>query len=127
MMALTLKDLDGKYRVSSTSDYRGPVPLKSDGITEIKDGRTSRVDAAGCRWNTVLTLLSDDEVKLESTADPRDADVDFMLTDEGGRLTQDPITYTTTLKISRKGDKIRLSGNIEHGGTHTMLTLTKTE
>ncbi|MBI3442050.1 MAG: hypothetical protein HY052_09680 [Proteobacteria bacterium] len=124
-MALELKDLDGQYRVTTVSDYHGPIPMKSDGITEIKNGRTQRVDQAGCQWSTCLTVLNDSEVRFESTADPGNAAADFLLTDEGGRLTHEPVTYTTTLKVARKEGKIRLSGNIQHGKILTVITMTK--
>lgn len=127
MMTLNLKDLDGKYRVTTISDYKGPVPMKGDGITEIKDGQTERIDAAGCKWSTRLTVLNDDEVRFESTADPKDAAADFLLTTESGVLTNDPVTYTTTLKVARKDNKIRLSGNIQHGKILTVITLAKIE
>ena len=123
-MALTIDDLNGKYRVTTLSDYKGAVPMRSDGLTEVKDGKTFRTDAAGCKWTTVLTVLNDGEVKFESTADPSDCATDFLLTDIRGNLTHDPVTYTTILKVSRKGDKIRLSGNIEHGKISTVITMT---
>lgn len=125
-MTLTLKDLDGQYRVTTISDYHGPVPMQSDGITAIKDGETNRVDKAGCKWNTKITVLSDDEVKFESTADPSEAAPDFCLTRENGELTRDPVTYTTIMKVARKGDKIRLSGQIQHGSVTTVITMMKT-
>ena len=124
-MALELKDLDGKYQVTTISDYHGPVPMKSDGVTEIKGGQTHRIDAAGCKWTTKLTILSENEVKFESTADPKDAAKDFLLTKENGELTHDPVTYTSVLKVARKDSKIRLSGNIHHGKILTVITMTK--
>jgi hypothetical protein len=119
------KELDGKYQVTTLSDYDGPVPMRSDGVTEIKDGKTSRVDQAGVKWATVLTPLNDDEVLFESTADPTDAAGDFCLTLPSGNLTRDPVVYKAKLKVSRKGDKIRLSGQIEHGKVVTVITMTK--
>lgn len=125
-MTLTLEDLNGKYRVTSISDYQGPVPMKSDGITEIKDGRTSRTDAAGVHWTTEFTILSDSEVKLTSTADPRAASHDFLLTNLKGDLTNDPVTYTATLKVARRNNnEIRMSGNIQHGKILTAITMAK--
>lgn len=124
-MPLTLQDLDGQYRVTTVSDYTGPVPMQSDGITEIKNGETDRVDKAGCKWHTKLTILSDDEVQFESTADPSDAAPDFCLTKQSGELTRDPVTYTSIMKIARKGDKIRLSGQIENGKIITVITMMK--
>lgn len=124
-MPLTLQDLDGQYRVTTVSDYQGPVPMQSDGVTEIKNGETDRVDKAGCKWHTKISVISDDEVKFESTADPTDAAPDFCLTKENGELTRDPVTYTTIMKVARKGDKIRLSGQIENGRVTTVITMTK--
>jgi hypothetical protein len=124
-MTLTLKDLDGKYRVTTVSDYQGPVPMKSDGVTEVKNGKTERKDAAGVRWSTSFEVLSDSEVKLTSTADPSNAKEDFLLTKESGELTHEEVTYATILKASRKGDEIRLSGTIKHGDVSTIITMTK--
>lgn len=124
-MALQIKDLDGKYRVTSISDYKGPVPMQSDGETVIQNGETNRVDAAGCKWHTKIVIISDDEVRFDSTADPTDAKPDFCLTRENGELTRDPVTYSTTMKVARKGDKIRLSGQIQHGHVITVITMTK--
>ena len=124
-MPLTLKDLDGRYRVTTVSDYTGPLPMQSDGETEIRDGRTGRVDKKGVRWETVLTMVSDDEVRFESTADPSDADDDFCLTGDDGAPTRDPVLYSTVLKVARKDDRIRLSGRIEHGKVVTVITMVK--
>jgi hypothetical protein len=125
MATLTLKDLDGEYRVTTVSDYNGPVPMQSDGVTVIQNGETNRVDKAGCRWNTQISILSDEEVKFESTADPTEAAPDFCLTRENGEPTRDPVTYTTIMKVARKGDKIRLSGQIQHGHVTTVITMLK--
>jgi hypothetical protein len=124
-MTLKLEDLDGKYRVTTVSDYQGPVPMKSDGMTEIKNGQTHRVDAAGVKWTTQFTVLSDIEVKLTSTADPRGAKEDFLLTKESGALTQEPVVYTAVLKVSRKDNAIRMSGTIHHGKISTVITMAK--
>ena len=124
-MSLTLEDLDGKYRVTTISDYNGPVPLKSDGITEVRNGQTHRTDSNNVQWTTQLTILSDQEVKLTSTADPKDAKKNFLLTRENGDLTNDPVVYTAILKVARKGADIRLSGTITHGKTSTVITMTK--
>lgn len=125
MTTLTLKDLDGQYRVTTVSDYHGPVPMQSDGVTVIQNGETNRVDKAGCKWNTKISILSDDEVKFESTADPSEAAPDFCLTKENGELTRNSVTYTTIMKVARKGDKIRLSGQIQHGSVMTVITMMK--
>ena len=122
---MDIKDMDGKYSVTTVSDYQGPVPMRSDGMTEILDGKTSRTDSAGVKWTTCLTPVSDDEVLFESVADPSDAADDFCLTKANGELTRDPVTYTARLKVARKGDKIRLSGQITHGTTVTVITMTR--
>lgn len=124
-MTLDIKDLDGKYRVTTIADYHGAIPLKSDGVTEVKGGKTSRVDAAGVLWTTQMTVLNENEIRFESTADPANAAADFLLTRENGSLTHDPVTYVSTLKVSRKDSKIRLSGNIQHGKVITVITMTK--
>jgi hypothetical protein len=124
-MTLTLQDIDGRYRVTTVSDYQGPLQMQSDGETEFVNGETDRIDKKGCRWNTRLTVIGDDEVKFESTADPFDADPDYCLTTEGGQPTREAVTYAAVLKVSRKGDRIRLSGQITHGRTVTVITLTK--
>ncbi len=122
---MDIKELDGTYRVTTISDYDGPVPMQSDGQTVVKDGMTSRIDKARVKWTTKITPLSDTEVLFESLADPTDAAPDFCLSLPNGNLTRDPVTYTTRLAVSRKGDKIRLSGQIEHGKIKTILTMTK--
>ncbi len=124
-MPLTLEDLDGQYRVTTVSDYQGPVPMKSDGVTEIRNGRTHRIDDAGVEWTTQLVILNDDEVRLISIANPKNARQDFLLTKESGALTQDALTYTAVLRVARKDNKIRLSGNILHGKISTVITMTK--
>ncbi len=124
-MPLSVTDLDGQYRVTTVSDYSGPVPMQSDGVTEIKNGETNRVDKAGCKWQTKLTVVNDEEVRFESIADPSEAAKDFCLTKPNGEMTRDPVTYTTIMKVARKGDKIRLSGQIENGKTITVITMMK--
>jgi hypothetical protein len=126
-MTLTIDELNGKYRVTTVTDYQGPVPMKSDGVTEIKNGQTHRTDAAGVQWSTQFTVVNDEEVKMVATADPSGAAKDFLLTKEDGTLTHDPVVYTTPLKVMRKGGKICLSGNIIHGKISTLLTMMKIE
>lgn len=124
-MALTLKDLDGQYRVTTVSDYTGPVPMQSDGLTEILNGETNRVDKVGCKWNTKLVILSEDEVEFISTVDPTDAADDFCLTTPTGELTRDIVTYRAVMKVARKDDKIRISGQIDDGRVKTVITMMK--
>lgn len=117
--------LDGKYNVTSTTDYQGPLEKKSDGVTEIRDGQTCRYDRANCLWTSTFNILSDNEVEMVSVADPSDADIDFLLTAPDGSPTRNPVTYRSILKMARKDDKIQLSGQIEYGGTLTFLTMRK--
>lgn len=117
--------LDGKYNVTSTTDYQGPLEKKSDGVTEVRDGQTRRYDRANCLWTSTFNILNDGEVEMVSVADPADADLDFLLTAPDGTPTRNPVTYKSILKMARKADKIQLSGQIEYGGTLTFLTMRK--
>lgn len=120
-------ELDGKYRVSTTTNYQGPLEKKSDGETEIRDGKTSRRDAANCLWTSTFTVKSETEVEMISVADPSEADGDFSLTRPDGSPTREAVTYTSMLKLARKGDdQIQLSGQIEYGNEIIFLTMRKT-
>lgn len=120
-------DLDGVYSVNTISDYEGPLQKKSDGQTEIKDGKTHRIDAAGCEWNSTFEWMNADktEVQMTSVADPLNADPDFLLTRPDGSPTSDPVTYTTVLKVMRKGDKVQMTGTINYGSETVILTMRK--
>ncbi|MAZ76363.1 MAG: hypothetical protein CMH31_03575 [Micavibrio sp.] len=118
-------ELDGIYQVTSTTNYQGPLEKKSDGETEIKNGQTERRDNANCLWTSTFTILSENEVKMTSLADPTDADGDFSLTRPDGSPTREPVMYETTLKYARKGDRVQLSGQIEYGNDITFLTMRK--
>lgn len=118
--------LDGKYLVTSTTDYKGPLEKKSDGETEIRDGQTRRYDRANCLWTSTFNILSETEVEMVSVADPADADIDFLLVAPDGSPTRHPVTYKTTLKLARKDDRIQMSGQIQYGKDLTFLTLRKT-
>jgi hypothetical protein len=117
--------LDGKYNVTSTTDYNGPLEKKSDGMTEIRDGQTRRYDRANCLWTSTFNILSDTEVEMVSVADPSEADIDFLLVATNGTPTREAVTYNSILKMARKEDRIQLSGQIEYGGTLTFLTMRK--
>jgi len=117
--------LDGKYQVTSTTDYKGPLEKKSDGETEIRDGQTRRYDRANCLWTSKFTIVSETEVEMISQADPKDADLDFLLTRPDGSPTRDPVTYRTVLKLARKDDRIQMSGQISYGGDLTFITMRK--
>ncbi|MEM6781779.1 MAG: hypothetical protein AAF569_07945 [Pseudomonadota bacterium] len=123
-------ELDGKYRVSTTTNYQGPLEKKSDGETEIRDGQTRRYDDANCLWTSTFNVLSDTEVEMVSVADPSEAHTDFLLTSPDGSPTRDSVTYTSTLKLSRKkneggDDQIQLSGQIEYGNELIFITMRK--
>jgi hypothetical protein len=118
--------LDGKYLVTSTTDYKGPLEKKSDGETEIRNGQTRRYDRANCLWTSQFNILSETEVEMVSKADPVNADVDFLLTRPDGSPTREAVTYKTKLKLARKDDRIQLSGQISYGGDLTFVTMRKT-
>jgi len=117
--------LDGKYRISSTTSYQGPLEKRSDGETEIQNSQTERYDAARCKWTSTFTILNEGEVKMVSVADPSEAVVDFLLTAPDGSPTRKPVTYETILKLARKGDKIQMSGQIDYGKDVIFLTMRK--
>ena len=117
--------LDGKYLITTTTSYQGPLEKKSDGETEIREGKTHRVDQAKCKWTSTFEIISDTEVKMTSVADPSDAEIDFLLTAADGTPTRDPVTYETILKLARKGDRIQMSGQIEYGFEVVLLTMRK--
>lgn len=118
--------LDGKYRITSTTSYKGPIEKRSDGETEIRDGKTSRIDDARCKWTSTFEIINDNEVKMTSVADPGDAAIDFLLTAPDGTPTREVTTYEASLKLSRKGDdKIQMSGQIHYGNDVVFLTMRK--
>ena len=120
-------ELDGQYQITSTSSYQGPLEMRSDGITVIKNGQTSRRDKANCLWTSTFRILNDTEVEMVSVADPTDADADFSLLRPDGSPSRQPVTYTTILKLMRKGDKVQLSGQIEYGGNITFITMRRND
>lgn len=120
-------DLDGVYTVNTVSDYDGPLKKKSDGETQIRGGKTHRIDKAGCVWDSTFTWVDDErtEVKMTSVADPSNADTDFLLTRPDGTPTADKVTYETVLKVMRKGDKIQMTGSLNYGFETVILTMRK--
>jgi hypothetical protein len=120
-------DLDGIYSVNTVSDYDGPLQKKSDGQTEMRGGKTHRVDGAGCEWNSTFEYLDDErtQVKMTSVADPINADPDFLLTRPDGSPTSDKVTYEATLRVMRKGDKIQMTGTLNYGDETVILTMRK--
>lgn len=119
-------ELDGTYQVSSTSNYDGPLEKRSDGVTEIRNGQTSRRDGNNVLWTSTFRVISDTEVEMVAVADPRDARTDFALLKHDGTPSRAVTTYTSTLRLARKGDKIQLSGQIEYGDEIILLTMRKT-
>ena len=117
--------LDGKYLISTTTNYQGPLEKKSDGETEIVNSQTHRVDAAGCTWTSTFEIISDTEVKMTSLADPTNANDDFALVREDGSPTREPQTYTSTLKFMQKGERVQISGKIEFGDELIFITMRK--
>lgn len=118
-------ELDGKYQVSSTTSYQGPLEKKSDGETEIVNGQTERRDGANCLWTSTFNVISENEVEMISIADPIDADEMFSLTRPDGTPTREPVEYRAMLRLQRKGDKIQMSGQIEYDDEITLLTMRK--
>lgn len=119
-------ELDGKYRISTTTSYQGPLEKRSDGETEIINGQTSRIDDAGCKWTSTFEIIGvqgEEQVKMTSTADPSTAAVDFLLTRPDGSPTRDPVTYEAIMKLARKGDKVQISGQIEYGNDVVFITM----
>lgn len=118
-------ELDGIYQVSSASNYDGPLVKRSDGTTEIRDGQTSRRDGNNVLWTSTFKVLNETEVEMVSVADPREARDDFALLRPNGTPSREVTTYTSVLRLARKGDKIQLSGQIEYGNEIIILTMRK--
>lgn len=120
-------DLDGVYAVNTVSDYDGPLKKQSDGQTEIIGGKTHRIDAAGCEWNSTFTYTNDEktEVKMTSVADLSNARTDFLLTRPDGSPTSETVTYETVLKVMRKENKVQMTGTINYGDETVILTMRK--
>lgn len=118
-------DLDGRYQVNSTTSYQGPLEMKSDGITIIENGQTHRRDKANCLWTSTFNIVNESEVEMVSLADPTDADADFSLIRPDGSPCREAVTYRTILKLSRKGDRVQMSGQIEYAGNITFITMRK--
>ena len=116
-------ELDGKYRVSTVSNYDGPLERKSDGVTEIRDGKTSRVDENKVVWSSEFIILNNKQVKMISVADPTRAAGDFALNRPDGAPTREPVTYESILRYARKGTEIQMSGQIEYGKELVFITL----
>lgn len=118
-------DLDGTYTVTSLTSYQGPLQKQSDGITEIKGGKTMRLDAAGCEWRSTFTWVDENTVKMTSVVDPALADDGFQLKDADGNPTSEPQTYETVLNVKREGEALQLSGTISSDGQNALLIMRK--
>lgn len=117
--------LDGKYLITTTTSYQGPLEKRSDGETEIVNSQTHRRDDANCQWVSTFEIIAEDQVKMTSVADPSEAAVDFLLTAPDGSPTREKVTYEAVLKLARKGDRIQMSGQIEYGSDIVLLTMRK--
>ncbi|PCI00451.1 MAG: hypothetical protein COB76_03590 [Alphaproteobacteria bacterium] len=93
----------------------------------MRDGKTSRVDDAGCEWNSTFTYTDDarTEVLMTSVADPINADTDFLLTRPDGTPTAETVTYEAKLRVMRKGDKVQMTGTLNYGDETVILTMRK--
>lgn len=121
-------ELDGQYQITSRSNYHGALQgmeEKTDGVTELRNGITSRRDKANCLWTSTFKVIGDEEVEMTSVADPTDADPDFSLLRLDGTPSRQITTYTTVLKLMRKGDKLQMTGQIEYGNNVTFITMRK--
>lgn len=119
-------ELDGTYQISTVSNYDGPLERKSDGVTEVRDGKTQRTDENKVVWTSDFTIMNNTQIKMVSVADPTNAASDFALNRPDGAPTREPVTYETVLRYSRKGDKIQMSGQIEYGNEVIFITMRKT-
>ena len=118
--------LDGKYRITTTTSYNGPIEKRSDSEREIRNGQTQRLDDANCKWTSTFEVISETQIKMTSVADPENANIDFLLTAPDGSPTREKTTYEALLKLSRKdNDKIHMSGQIHYGHDVVFITMRK--
>jgi len=124
-MALTFEELDGNYEVvANTTDGTTPATT-STGMTEIRNGLTYRKDSAGMIWESSFSIISPDQVQMESTIDPSHAGAAAFVKDEKGNLTKGMITYKATLDARQENDTLVLKGVICHGNETTELVMKK--
>ena len=117
--------LDGSYKITTITNYQGPLEKRSDGQTEIRNGQTSRYDEAGCHWTSTFEIIDDTTVLMTSVADPAESDIDFALRRRDGSPTLEPITYQSRLKLKYLDDNIQMSGTIEYGDELVLITMRK--
>ena len=122
---MNISELNGTYRITTISDQNGPIEKRSDGTTDIIDGKTYREDDAGCVWRSEMAFIDENSVQFISTADPSNASDDFCLIDAHGDLTRAEVIYEAVLNIARKGDKVKISGQIDHGTETIVITMIK--
>lgn len=118
-------DLDGTYRISTVSNYDGPLVRRSDGETVLVNGQTERRDGNNVLWTSTFRQISDTEVEMVSVADPTDADAEFALLQPNGAPTREKVTYTSILRLARKGAQIQMSGDIQYGHEIILITMRK--
>lgn len=121
------EDLDGKYTVLTQGARTDSQQKKGDGFTVIKDGKTMRLDAAGCEWRSTFTWVDENTVKMTSVVDPALADDGFQLKDAEGNPTSEPQTYETVLNVKREGEALQLSGTISSDGQNALLIMRKVQ
>jgi len=119
-------NLDGTYQISTVTNYDGPLERKSDGVTEIRDGKTERIDENNVKWSSEFTIMNNKQVKMTSIADPSNATAEFALNRPDGSPTREPVHYESILRYARKDDKVQMSGQIEYGNEIIFITLRKT-
>ncbi|MBU6235940.1 MAG: hypothetical protein KGQ41_08855 [Alphaproteobacteria bacterium] len=119
----TRPELDGKYTVVTQSSYDGPLEKQSDGFTTIKDGKTTRVDGAGCEWHSTFEWVDDQTVKMTSVVDTSNANPDYLLIGADGKPTYSGQTYETTLKAKTENGFLVLSGLVVSGPSRVNITM----
>jgi len=122
---MSIKNLDGKYKVKTETNFISAFPADGDGVTEIKNGLTYRTDENGCTWESSFSILDDNKVLLESTVDPSNAPANIFIEDMAGNPTREIVVYKTTLDLTTVDGEITLSGTINHGSKTTKLTMSQ--
>ena len=89
-----MSELDGSYRIITVSSYGGPIEHKSDGVTQVRDGKTQRRDDNNVLWTSTFEVTGPEQVKMTSVADPTDANHDFALIRPDGAPTRQPVSTT---------------------------------
>lgn len=117
--------LDGTYQIITESTSLGNVEDRSDGQTEIRESKTERFDYANCKWNSTFEIIADDVVRMTSVADPSNAAEDFNLTGDDP-AKREAMTFVSDMDVEKdEGGNIKLSGEINTGGTVIYITMQK--